>query len=160
MKSSAASREDGLYRLYADEDGNPDNEPTRVGYQLAEARQAHLCDERPASVPPRQGPTSFFPPDDPNRVITPPAISGEYNAVRLEDFVPRSPPPESFPPTSRPIESVPPIDKTFNIRFHEKQQLRRTSSDSFGFGWMLGLAFLSASTVFVWLWFVARWLVH
>lgn len=140
MKSAATS-EDGLYRAYADDE---DDAPTRVGYR------AH--------------PNSFFPPDDPHRVVAPPSISGEYAAVRLSSIPPRtsSIPPSartsSVPPSVRPIESIPPVsDQTFQIRGAPR---RLDNEGAFGFGWMLGLAFMSACTVFVWLWFVARWFVR
>lgn len=164
MKSAATS-EEGLYRAYADDE---DDAPTRVGYRAGEARGAVLSDDLPPSAPitPRVNPNSFFPPDDPHRVVAPPTISGEYAAVRLSSIprsartssIPPSARTSSVPPSVRPIESIPPVsDQTFQIRGAP----RRLGNDgSFGFGWMLGLAFLSACTVFVWLWFVVRWLVH
>ena len=164
MKSAATSRE-GLYRAYEDDD---DDAPTRVGYRAEEAREAILREDLPPSAPitPRVNPSSFFPPDDPNRAVAPPTISGEYAAVRLSSIPPSartsSIPPSartsSIPPSLRPIESVPPVsDQTFQIRGGRQ---RLGNDGAFGFGWMLGLAFMSACTVFVWLWFVARWFVH
>lgn len=148
MRPAAASK-GGLYRAYDDADNDEDNVPTHVGHPLEETALVAPI----SSIPPRVAP-SFFPPDDPRARAIPPGISGEYPAVRLETMV------------QAPIETIPPSDKTFNIRVREQQKLqaqgqRLGGNDSgFGFGWMLGLAFMSACTVFVWLWFVARLFVR
>ena len=139
MKSTATSK-GGLYRAYVDADDGEDEIPTEVGLQLEDALGSTSALREPVapnSAPNSTArfiqpikPSSFFPPDDPNRVVTPAAIKTFNTRVRASQA-----PPALSPP-------------------------RLGDEGGFGFGWMLGLAFMSACTVFVWLWFVARWFVH
>lgn len=174
MKSAAAVRDDELYSADTTPpptgEADPYNAPTRVGYLPGAVTEADVA---AALAPAPLGAfASFFPPDDTSREITPRKISGEYEKVVFEtagkklEFEPQIDD-ESLEQELKPIAlpAAPVVLQQQNVEIVEKAPVVRLQEDTImiprprsawlDFAWMMGLAFVTASTVFVGLWLAA-----